>query len=1236
MAITVEIAGVDRTALIERGTAVSWSKGVNGQGVARFRIGDLASGFVPDEGQAVEILEDGTARFGGIIVGRPRRIPGRHASDPFTYYEISAASYEQRLLKRRVDRAYVDTAFEDIVDDINTTFLGSEGFTLDVTAGSVLSYTFNGETVAEAIDILCDLETDGRTWRVDPDVTLIIEVPSETATPHILDASIVLGNSDGAPSNPHVEPVRAGYFNTFTIVGGGPDLPITYTARDTTEISARAAAEGGSGIYHGWEERSDLKTEAAVQAAAEGKVDRHKVVQQRVKMWTDYPGFEAGQEGEVDLPELDLDETTMYVESVMTRTDPSGTGGFIHEITAITGKPRGSVASYYRAQKRKPRTIAHQVEAAPGLTRVEPELGPLVHDPVREPLEWYQGDASGTLDETPSAIALTHRRISGVGSGNHIVSVRRDAAETESVLELFTIDANEKPATTPSRELRWSEFAANANFKSPFCVDPTSTYAAVVQYGSPGTLVIVNINGGGLVGSVACNLSAQANGGGPIWTSDGYIYWPNISDGKVYIYDVTDPSSPSESGSFTTSLTAAFHVVASSDEAWLYVAGTDGFVSLDRSNPTSLSEDTVLAAGDYVSCAIDADDSLIGAAVRADASNVQVAMVAVSDGTITMTFEDNVALATGAMEGYGAILDDDSLIVFSARNPTGANSLEAHVFNVATPAAPTFTETLTYTHGASGNVGPAISAAGRKAAFTFFFNTDAQITYGQVAFDEIEPYQISAPTLGAPAPTPPPPRMGFTGIVEGQRGNLEAWTGRQTRAVIPPPQRDQDVLMADFTQTALSGWESNDLRRVVEIDDTDSPYDVVDGDDVIICDTSSGAITINLPALASSTHRRLEVRNAGSAGNDVTIDPASTEQIDGASTFDVEDDATATISASSSQWEVTSLSSPAGVATDHGSLPGLNDDDHTQYALLAGRAGGQTIIGGTAAGEDLTLQSTSNATRGDIIAADDMHLLGGAVVDGALLIGDTTNADMTIGLTINQGANDNQAAALKSSDIAHGMTSLAETDTYLALRKWSATAGGVWIQGFTETTVAYGMTAEVTSGNTGKSTSAQAAFEFWARKKSGTTVGAMGANDNIAGFRDNSSTRLLIDAEGDIHYDGTTNAGAWDTHDDVALLSGFRAMTMGDGHYRQQLVHFVEYARPVLERTGVVRFNEDGHHFVSTKGLNGLMIDAIRQVNNRARGVVDRVAELEQQLEDAHQRLALLETKRGGWWPSFS
>lgn len=66
--------------------------------------------------------------------------------------------------------------------------------------------------------------------------------------------------------------------------------------------------------------------------------------------------------------------------------------------------------------------------------------------------------------------------------------------------------------------------------------------------------------------------------------------------------------------------------------------------------------------------------------------------------------------------------------------------------------------------------------------------------------------------------------------------------------------------------------------------------------------------------------------------------------------------------------------------TDHVALTGLADDDHTQYALLAGRATGQTLTGGTASGDDLTLRSTTNATKGTVIVQDQ---------GGDVAIGDT-------------------------------------------------------------------------------------------------------------------------------------------------------------------------------------------------------------------------------------------------------
>lgn len=61
---------------------------------------------------------------------------------------------------------------------------------------------------------------------------------------------------------------------------------------------------------------------------------------------------------------------------------------------------------------------------------------------------------------------------------------------------------------------------------------------------------------------------------------------------------------------------------------------------------------------------------------------------------------------------------------------------------------------------------------------------------------------------------------------------------------------------------------------------------------------------------------------------------------------------------------------------DHRAITHLNDPGsdagHTQFAMLQGRAGGQIIQGGTAASEHLTLESTSNATKGRIKAKDSL------------------------------------------------------------------------------------------------------------------------------------------------------------------------------------------------------------------------------------------------------------------------
>ena len=72
--------------------------------------------------------------------------------------------------------------------------------------------------------------------------------------------------------------------------------------------------------------------------------------------------------------------------------------------------------------------------------------------------------------------------------------------------------------------------------------------------------------------------------------------------------------------------------------------------------------------------------------------------------------------------------------------------------------------------------------------------------------------------------------------------------------------------------------------------------------------------------------------------------------------------------AASGTW----LASVPNSEITHGNLSGLTAGDagHTQFAMLAGRSGGQELRGGEAASENLVLESTSDATKGSVLFKD--------------------------------------------------------------------------------------------------------------------------------------------------------------------------------------------------------------------------------------------------------------------------
>jgi hypothetical protein len=177
---------------------------------------------------------------------------------------------------------------------------------------------------------------------------------------------------------------------------------------------------------------------------------------------------------------------------------------------------------------------------------------------------------------------------------------------------------------------------------------------------------------------------------------------------------------------------------------------------------------------------------------------------------------------------------------------------------------------------------------------------------------------------------------------------------------------------------------------------------------------------------------------------------------------------------------------------------------------------------------------------------------------GPVYIGDTANGYMTQGLTINQGAADDQAFALKSSDIAHGMTTSGyayqETDSYLSIRKQSAAYGGAQISSFAEdaaTAQVLQFDAHGGTANTTKSTSGVGLINFRAVEHNGSNTAAnVTADGNVFSVQAQVGgamvTRWILDEDGDTWQSGNLVLGdAANVSLSTPLLAGADHTTTG-------------------------------------------------------------------------------------------
>ena len=229
------------------------------------------------------------------------------------------------------------------------------------------------------------------------------------------------------------------------------------------------------------------------------------------------------------------------------------------------------------------------------------------------------------------------------------------------------------------------------------------------------------------------------------------------------------------------------------------------------------------------------------------------------------------------------------------------------------------------------------------------------------------------------------------------------------------------------------------------------------------------------------------------------------------------------------------------------------------------------------------------------------------------------------GITINHGANDANCFTLKNSDIAHGVTATAETDTYFKIGKGNSTLGGVEMTSFSEDIKALELGAMVGAVHTTKSTSGELAINARARLKDGTGSTDMSSNANLFGVSNRNTTVMIVDTEGEIHSDGGAQS-AYDTYDDAQLVRAFD-LSQGKGTINSKFDKFIGYNHEKLAELGIVGREEDGtpNHFINITLLQRLHNGAIWQQYEKHNQLLDAVYDLAKEAVGEEKANAILE-----------
>jgi len=230
---------------------------------------------------------------------------------------------------------------------------------------------------------------------------------------------------------------------------------------------------------------------------------------------------------------------------------------------------------------------------------------------------------------------------------------------------------------------------------------------------------------------------------------------------------------------------------------------------------------------------------------------------------------------------------------------------------------------------------------------------------------------------------------------------------------------------------------------------------------------------------------------------------------------------------------------------------------------------------------------------------------------GLVGINETANANMTIGLTIDQAAHDDEIVNFRSSDVGAARSTV-ETGTWATISKTDGGSGGAALYGYKDAGGSGFGSLRLTGylpmdADVAKTTAARAIVETHAYQTDGADLANTVADGNVFVIRTRRGGSTVathwFDEDGDFGYNGALVP--YDDLDDAAMARDLQLVLTG----RQG----VRYNQDAMVAAGILHPSEHGV-MVSHKRMTALQLGAIRQ------GYEDRLA-LEQRIEYLEEQL---------------